>query len=163
MSDAGSFITEHELELVTRLTQHSANDVHAVGTILPVQTYENYPNGFWKSFTTSGLSKGFGFYCHKCHFLQIAGVGGGVFHCGGFDLLVPEHVASVHKLGSRLKYATQTPEYLAIAAAMETEITDATIEQLKVDSIVSAMLEPRPSLAARVISFLRRKKGNGTA
>lgn len=156
MIDEGAFITEKELEIVTRLTQHTANDVHAAGTFLPVQTYENYPNGFWKSFTTSGLSKGFGFYCHRCKLLKIAGVEGGIFHCGGLDILIPEQVASVHKLGSRLKYATQTPQLKELIAVMETEIADARIEQLNTDAMVSAMLEPRPSLVDRVISFLKR-------
>ena len=142
MIDEGAFITEKELELVTRLTKHYANDAHGICRILPVQTFENYSNGFWKSFTTSGLAKGYGFFCHKCKVLKVAGVVDGIFHCGGMDLLVPGEVTQSHKLGSRLRYPTETPERMALLAAMETEITDARIAQLKTDAMVSAMLNP---------------------
>jgi hypothetical protein len=155
--DEGTYITEKEIEMVKRLSRGTENDVHVAGTVLPVQTYENYPNGFWKSFTTSGLSKGFGFYCHRCKLLKVAGVEGGIFHCGGLDILVPEQVASVHKLGSRLKYATQTKELKELFAAMETEITAARIEQVKIDSIASSLLELEPNLLKRLLNYVRGK------
>jgi hypothetical protein len=157
VSDEGSIVTEKELETVLRLTRPQANEVHGVGTVIPAQTYESYPNGFFHSFTTSGRRCGVGFFCHKCKVLKVAGVAAGIFHCGGMDLLVPDEVTQSHKLGSRLRYPTETPERMALLAAIKTEITDARIEQLKTDAMVSAMLEPRPSIVDRVLSFLRKR------
>lgn len=147
-------ITEQDIATTEKLTP-DPNDAHGVGFLIPETTTEPYPNGFFKSFTTSGRACGRGFYCHRCHLLIVRQAPDTVWHCGGVTTFNPKGDIQVHKLGSFVRYATETEKRQLMRAIVEDEITTARQENEAERVRRNNMLAPEPSLWQMAVTFLR--------
>jgi hypothetical protein len=105
------------------------NAEHGIGFLVPEETGEPYPNGFWKSFTTSGRSCGLGFYCHKCHLLYVKGAPEVIWHCGGETAFNAASEIATHKLGSYVRYATETERLKCMRSIVDGELANIAAEK----------------------------------
>jgi hypothetical protein len=147
-------ITEAEIALAENLTP-DPNDAHSVGFLIPEATFEPYPNGFFKSFTTSGRSCGIGFHCHKCHLLYVKGAPDTIWHCGGISAFNPNGDIQVHKLGSFVRYPTQNEKWQAAMAVVEGEIKTVREENETERARRNDMLVPEPSWLEKAVTWFR--------
>jgi hypothetical protein len=143
-------ITDNDIAVAEKLTSNP-NDAHGVGFVLPEDTREPYPNGYWKSETVSGRACGYGFYCHKCHLLYVKAAPMTIFHCGKSESFNPEADIQTHRLGSYVRYQTQTEKWHAVKQAVEDEIAAIQIEkENRID-----ILAPEPTLLERLVTWFR--------
>jgi hypothetical protein len=147
-------ITEQDIAAAEKLTP-DPNDAHGVGFLIPEQTTDPYPNGYWKSFTTSGRACGLGFYCHKCHLLIVRQAPDTIWHCGGVSAFNPNAEIQVHKLGSFVRYPTQNEKWQAAMAVVEGEIETVRQENEAERMRRNDMLTPEPTLWQKLVTFLR--------
>jgi hypothetical protein len=143
-------ITEQDVAAAEKLTP-DPNASHGVGFLLPEESSEPYPNGFFKSFTTSGRACGIGFYCHQCHLLYVKAAPMTIFHCGKSDSFNPEADILTHKLGSYVRYATETERLQCMRAIVDGELANIAAEKAaRID-----MLAPEPTIFEKAVTFLR--------
>jgi hypothetical protein len=94
-------------EVLTPADQKEAGAAHGIGFFIPDVEEHQYPNGFWHSRTVSGLKKGFGFYCWKCHLLIRANAPESVWHCGKREFRDDSAKMLTHRLGSYVAYSEE--------------------------------------------------------
>jgi hypothetical protein len=122
-----------------------------VGFIIDEPTAEPFPNGFWKSLTTSGRSCGIGFYCYKCHLLYLKSAPNVIRHCGGITTFDAMENIPTHRLGSFVCYAAETERLQAMRAIVDGEMANIAAERAaRID-----MLEPTPTIFKKAVTFLR--------
>jgi hypothetical protein len=144
-------ITDADIAAAEKLTT-DPTDAHGIGFLIPETTTEPYPNGYFKSFTTSGRVCGLGFYCHKCHLLIVRHASDTVWHCGGVTAFNDKAEIQVHKLGSYVRYQTQNEKWQAAMAVVEGELENIAAEKAaRVD-----MLAPELTLWDRIRNIFKR-------
>jgi hypothetical protein len=121
-------ITDQDIAAAEKLTP-DPNATHGVGFLVPEETSEPYPNGFWKSFATSGRACGLGFYCHRCHLLYVKAAPMTIFHCGKSDSFNPEADIATHKLGSYVRYASETEKWQCMRSIVDGELATIAAEK----------------------------------
>jgi hypothetical protein len=142
-------ITDQDIAAAEKLTP-DPNATHGVGFLVPEQASEPYPNGFFKSFTTSGRAC-LGFYCHKCHLLYVKGAPEVIWHCGGETAFNAASEIAIHKLGSYVRYTTETERLQCMRAIVDCELTNIAAEKAaRVD-----MLAPELTLFDRIRNIFR--------
>jgi hypothetical protein len=143
-------ITDQDIAIAEKMTPNP-NDQHGVGFVLDEPTQEPYPNGYWKSQTVSGLACGLGFYCHKCHLLYVKGAPDVIWHCGGATAWTENAHVLTHRIGSFVRYPTQTEKWKAAMAVVNDELKNIEVEKAsRVD-----MLAPEPSWFEKAVTFFR--------
>lgn len=162
-------ITEQDVQLAEKFTT-DPNGAHGIGFLLPEETFEPYPNGYWRSETVSGksfvtsitlengkateinLPCGLGFYCHKCHLLYLKGAPDVIWHCGGATAWTEKADGVTHRLGSFVRYRTQTEKWKTAMVVVEDELKN--IEAEKASRI--DMLAPEPTLWDWIRNIFRK-------
>ena len=143
-------VTDVDIALAEKFTV-DPNDAHGVGFVLPEETQEPYPNGYWKSQTVSGLACGRGFYCHKCHLLYVKNAPDSIWHCGGMSAWSGNTNLQTHRLGSFVRYSTQNEKWQAALAVVNDELRNIEVEKAsRID-----MLAPTPTLAEKLVTWFR--------